>query len=181
MTSETSDRRSADLRSADTGQINRGFGAGLGELLERGRIHYGLPGTSIREVLDNFIRAVKVPETVPAQDLLRAVMEREALMPTGAGKGIAIPHPRNPIITGEEGQFTAMAFLEHDIDWKALDGKPVNTLILTVSASAQFHLKILSVISFFCQDEKFIRLLGERASEEKIIGYIKQTEKEWRQ
>ncbi|MCL2478455.1 MAG: PTS sugar transporter subunit IIA [Treponema sp.] len=153
---------------------------GLGDLLERGGIHRGLQGNSVRGVLENFIKTITLPKTITEQVLLEAVMEREALMTTGIGKGIALPHPRNPVITGEEDQFTALGFLEHSMDWKALDGKPVDTLILIVSASAQFHLKTLSVVSFFCQQDEFTRLLEERAPEETIIRYIKNTEKEWK-
>jgi len=156
-------------------------GKSLGELLEHGGIYYALPGNSVHEVLEAFIKTIPVQSVIPLQDLLTAVLEREALMSTSIGRGIAIPHPRNPFINGQEEQFAALGFLDHKIDWNALDGNPVDTLILTVSATAQLHLKILSSITFFSRQDKFIRLLRERASPEEIIRYIKDTEKEWRQ
>ena len=152
---------------------------GLGELLERGGIHYSLPGDAVYKVMDKLIGIAPVPETVTAKDLFRAVMEREALMSTGIGNGIATPHPRNPVITRPEDQFAALAFLEQGVDWRALDNIPVDTVFLIVSASAQFHLKILSEVSFFCRQDEFKKLLTERAAGEEIIGYIKNTEKEW--
>lgn len=150
---------------------------GLGGLLERGGVYYGLGGGSVREVLDALIKAIPSPGS--RDDLLRTVLEREALMSTGMGGGIAIPHPRTP--APEKNQFAALAFLENPVDWKAPDGIPVDTLLLVVSASAKFHLKTLSAISFLCMQDEFRKLLAQRASQEKIIGFINETEQKWKE
>ena len=73
----------------------------------------------------------------------------------------------------------ALAFLENPVDWNSLDGEPVDTLLLIVSSSAKSHLKTLSSITFFCQQNVFLKLLRERASRENLIKYIKDTEREW--
>jgi PTS system nitrogen regulatory IIA component len=111
--------------------------------------------------------------------LLTAVLEREDLMPTAMGNGIALPHPRNPVIEKEDAQFAALAFPENNIDWGALDGKPVTTVILAVSASARMHLSTLQRITFFCRDGEFSALLARRAGAEEILGYIEKTEAGW--
>jgi len=155
---------------------------GLGDLIERGGVFYGLPGNSVREILETLVAKIPVPSAMPStitQDLLQAILEREALMSTSIGRGIALPHPRNLLLTKEEDQFVALAFLENSVDWKALDNKPVDTLLLIVSSSAKSHLKTLSTITFFCQQEAFLKLLKERAPREAIIGYIKDTEEKW--
>jgi PTS system nitrogen regulatory IIA component len=152
---------------------------GLGGLLERGGVHYSATGKTVRDVLTALIEKVPLPAGVSAETLLQAVTEREALMSTGIGAGIAIPHPRNPVTTAPEEQFAALAFLEKPVDWKALDAVPVHTVLLVVSASAKFHLQTLSEITFFCQQDEFLKLLGERASSEAIIRYIKDTEQTW--
>jgi len=154
--------------------------AGLAELLERGGIYRDVQGTTLRECLSFFIPLVPSIPMIPADKLLRAVLEREALMSTGIGKGIALPHPRNPLVTRDTEQFTALAFLKHPIDWNSLDGERVNTLLLIVSASAKQHLHTLSEINSFCREENFYRLLEERAKNEDILSYIKETEKNWR-
>ena len=152
---------------------------GLGELLERGGIYYALPGNSVRETIEALVAIIPVQPAIPGQNLLQAVLEREALMSTSIGQGIAVPHPRNPMAVKQEEQFAALAFLKHPVDWNALDGKPVDTLILIVSSTAKFHLRILSSITFFCREEAFLRLLKERAKQEALIGFIKDTERKW--
>jgi len=56
----------------------------------------------------------------------------------------------------------------------------VDILMLIVSASAKEHLRTLSKINFFCREEDFRRMLRERAGEEELLCYIRETEKNWR-
>jgi len=153
---------------------------GLADLIERGGIYRGVAGTNPREVLGALVKALPPVSSVPMETLLKAVLEREALMSTGIGEGIALPHPRNPLVSSEAEQFAALAFLAAPVNWNSLDGKPVETLLLIVSASAKTHLRVLSEISFFSRAAEFRRLLKERASMEEILSYIKETEKNWR-
>jgi PTS system nitrogen regulatory IIA component len=149
-------------------------------LIERGGVHYGIPGNSPEEVLSALIRSLKDLLSISPEELLQACLEREALVSTGIGGGIALPHPRNPAAADRDSQFAALGFLEHPLDWSAPDGKPVDTLFFIVSASAALHLRTLSGINFFCQDDSFLRLLKSRASRETIIKYITETEQDWK-
>ena len=151
----------------------------LKELLERGGIYYNLKGGSIPEILVTLIKKIPESKNIGSDFLLKTVMERETILPTGIGSGIAVPHPRNPAAESPEKQFVAIAFLDNPMDWKAPDGIPVNTLFLIVSASAKCHLKILSEIAFLCREENFMLLLKERASQETLIRFIKEIEQKW--
>jgi PTS system nitrogen regulatory IIA component len=160
----------------DTSENNHDFGG----LIEKGGIYYKVPGTSPKEVLSVLIGFLPHQEAIQNEALLNAVLEREALMSTAIGRGIALPHPRNPAVSKSEDQFAALAFLEHPVNWNALDGKPVDVLLLIVSASAKLHLHTLSKITFFCQQDAFLELLKKRASKEDIIRFIKDTERDWK-
>jgi PTS system nitrogen regulatory IIA component len=154
--------------------------SGLAELIERGGIYRGVAGTTPKEVLSALVKALPAVLPIPANTLLQAVLEREELMSTGIGEGIALPHPRNPLVSSEAKQFAALAYLDSPVNWNSLDGKPVETLLLIVSASAKTHLRVLSEITFFSREEEFRMLLRERASLEDLLCYIKETEKNWR-
>jgi len=151
----------------------------LAELIERGGLYRDVKGNTPREVLSALIGALPPIPSITAEGLLKAVLEREALMSTSAGGGIALPHPRNPLAGSDAEQFVALAFPEHPIKWNSLDGKPVNTLMLIVSASAKQHLQTLSEITFFCREEAFCRMLRERAPKEDLLGLIREAEKNW--
>jgi PTS system nitrogen regulatory IIA component len=163
---------------------------GLIELVKRGGVLYEVPGKSSREVITGIIETLRLPPlstggplvrpTATEQDrLLEAVLEREALMSTAAGHGIALPHPRNPLLTEAQDQFVTIAFLQQAVDWHSLDGELVHTAILIVSASHKRHLQTLSRLNFFCQQEHFRSLLAARASVEAIVAVIRDAEKAW--
>ena len=149
------------------------------ELIKRGGVYYRTPGASPREVIANLIDRIAAPGA-DREKLLEAVLEREALMSTAVGHGIALPHPRNPLITSEAEQFVAIAFLEQRVDWKALDGEPVRTVILIVSASSKLHLHTLSRINYFCQQERFRQLLDRCPPRDDIITVIAEAEQAWK-
>ena len=162
----------------------------LSGLFRRGGVYYQLPGKLPRETLAALIGLIPdatvsgIPGSIAGEisgkdKLLQAVLEREELMPTAMGNGIALPHPRSPLIENAEEQFAALAFLENEIDWGALDGKPVHSIILVVSASAKIHLATLQRITFFCRDENFCLLLKRRAPAEEILTLIEKTEQGW--
>jgi PTS system nitrogen regulatory IIA component len=152
----------------------------LSELVQKGGTLYAIAGTSPEEILTNMIGSLPVPAGVDRKVLLDAILERESLMPTSIGHGIALPHPRNPIITDPGEQFVTIGFPQWSVDWRTLDGKPVHTLILIVSASARLHLHTLSQLNFFCQQDSFRDLLKRRASREEIVKIIAETEQAWK-
>jgi PTS system nitrogen regulatory IIA component len=152
---------------------------GLIELVKRGGDFRVIPGASSQEYLTNLVKAIELPPKVNRKALLSAVLEREALMTTAVGNGIALPHPRNPIITDPAEQLVSISFPEQELDWEALDGKSVHTVILIISASPKMHLHTLSRINFFCQQESFRMQLRNRVSPAEILKIIEETERTW--
>jgi PTS system nitrogen regulatory IIA component len=152
---------------------------GLIELVKRGGDFRTISGAGSREYLTNLVKTITLPPKVNRKALLSAVLEREALMTTAVGNGIALPHPRNPIITESAEQFVNISFTEQELNWEALDGKPVHTVILIISASAKMHLHTLSRINFFCQQESFRMQLRSRATAAEILKTIEETERAW--
>jgi len=78
--------------------------------------------------------------------ILEQVRQREALGSTGFGQGVAIPHAR---IAGLPALTLVMARLVQPIDYDALDGEPVDLVVLLLSpeAGGADHLKCLARIS----------------------------------
>ncbi|MDR1324914.1 MAG: PTS sugar transporter subunit IIA [Treponema sp.] len=150
------------------------------ELIRRGGVFRDIPGNTPEEVLVAALKTIPIPAPLDSAVLLKALLEREALMSTAIGKGIALPHPRNALISDLKDQFMAIGYLRRDIDWKALDGNGVHSFLLIVSASPKLHLQTLSRVNFFCQREDFRTFLRNRASQDEIIKMIGDTEKEWK-
>jgi len=151
----------------------------LAQLITRGGIYYNVDGVDKAQFLSDFIG--RLPHLSPEKKkaLFQAVMEREALMSTGIEKGIALPHPRTPLLEDNEKPFAAIAFPLSPLDWDTPDNKKVHTVFLIVSESPKQHLGVLSCLNVLCSEEGFFSLLCEQAAEEKIVAAIEEAEKGW--
>jgi len=153
----------------------------LASLVERGGVYHDVPGANPKELLAAVINCLPPLPSLDTKELYREILEREALVSTGIGKGIALPHPRNPMI-GEDGEpLAAVVFPAQPLDWNAPDGIKVHTVFLIVSSSTKQHLGTLSKINFLCQQEEFYTLIKERASEEVIVAAIQKAETKWKE
>lgn len=88
---------------------------------------------------------------VPADQASEALVEREALGPTGVGKGIALPHARLPGLQHVVGVF---ARLEKPVDFDSVDRQPVD-LVFALFAPPETgvdHLKALALVSRTLRD-----------------------------
>jgi nitrogen PTS system EIIA component len=151
------------------------------KLIANGGIHYDIPGATVQEVLHNAITATPTPAGISKEDIFAALLNREELMSTAIGRGIAIPHPRNPIITDIEDASVSLCFLQTPLDFRALDGLPVHTLFVLLTANPRRHLEVLSKISYLCQLDDFLQLLQKRSSAADIISFITAKESAWQQ
>jgi PTS system nitrogen regulatory IIA component len=154
-------------------------GKSLAALVGRGGVYHGVSGAGPREILGTITGLLPAFPFLEKDVLLRAMLEREALMSTAIGRGIALPHPRTPLLKNEEDAFVAIAFPERLLDWNAPDGSGVDTIFLIVSSSAKQHLGTLSKIHFLCQEEKIYSLIKARAPKEAILAAIENAEAAW--
>lgn len=152
----------------------------LTDLIRLGGIHYGLPGRTVPEILKNALASFRTPEGLSKADLLSTLIDREAMMTTAVGRGIAIPHPRTPIITKFEDARVAVFLLKEPADFGALDGRPVHSLFLLLAENPRRHLEVLSKISYLCQLPEFLARLEARRPEEEILEFVQAREREWR-
>lgn len=144
--------------------------------LNNGGVHRDVPGTRPLEVLREAVDRI---DCIPAPDkplILEKLIEREALASTGIGKGIAIPHPREPESMGISMSAVAACFLSAPIDFQALDGRPVSILFILLSPTVQVHLQILSRLSFCLRQEDFIAFLFPPPEPAALVSRLGQME-----
>lgn len=144
----------------------------LSGLINRGGIIYNIPGNNTVELLTGAVNRMKLPSEVNKTDVLASLIEREEMMPTGVGRGIAIPHPRNPIIADVDHESITVCSLASPVDYGSVDGKPVHTLFIILSANAKRHLEILSKLLFLCQQADFVKMLSVAAPVAAVMDYI---------
>jgi len=84
-------------------------------------------------VLSNLVELAPLPESCNRLGLLEQLLAREALTSTALTDGIALPHPRKPSSEFVSEPMLVIAMLEQEVDWHAMDGKPVHTAILLIN------------------------------------------------
>lgn len=118
----------------------------LTELLTVDRIKVPLAGTDKPAVLRELTQRLADLAGVPPEPLLAAIEERERVLSTGIGHGIAIPHAKSPLV---HDLVLVAGTAPAGIPFDALDGEPVRLLFLLIgpeSAAGQ-HVKALSRIA----------------------------------
>ncbi|HSJ25173.1 MAG TPA: PTS sugar transporter subunit IIA [Longimicrobiales bacterium] len=139
----------------------------LTELLSAERIRIPLTGQTKDELLEELVGVCADGNDIDDRaDVLRAVREREAVLSTGIGHGVAIPHGKSGAVS--ELRMAAGRSSE-PVDFDALDGEPVNLFFLLVGpeSAAGPHIKALSRISRLVrQDEVRQRLMTAQSAEE---------------
>jgi nitrogen PTS system EIIA component len=147
--------------------------------LELGQIHYDLPGTERYEVLAAAAQLPSIPRAVDRQLLFELLVGREQLASTGIGSGIAIPHPRDPLVVQIDEPVVILAFLEHKVDFEAVDSLPVEILFMLLSPSVRAHLQMLSLLMFALHDDLVKELLARRMPADAIMQRISEIERKF--
>jgi mannitol/fructose-specific phosphotransferase system IIA component (Ntr-type) len=119
----------------------------LSELLTIDRIKIPLEAVSKEDLLRELVSIVAMTDGISDEDaVLQAVRERESILSTGIGHGVAIPHGKSPSVPELR---MAAGRAASPVDFDALDGQPVALFFLLVGpeTAAGPHIKALSRIS----------------------------------
>ncbi len=83
----------------------------------------------------------------------QALVDRESIVSTGIGMGVAIPHAKLPSF---DDFFIAIGILKNGVDWDALDGAPVRIIFMIGGPDDKQteYLQILSGLTIAIKDEE---------------------------
>ena len=118
----------------------------LADFLDFDAVKTSLSGGNKRSLLQQLANAAGQRLGLDSAAILASLLEREQLGSTGFGQGVAIPHGKIEGLTRIYGLF---ARLSDPVDYKAIDGRPVDLVFLLLSpvdAGAE-HLKALAAVS----------------------------------
>lgn len=83
----------------------------------------------------------------------KAIIDREKIVTTGIGMGVAIPHAKLP---GYDDFFITIGLLNNGVEWGALDGRPVRIILMIGGPDDKQteYLQILSSLTLAIKDEE---------------------------
>jgi mannitol/fructose-specific phosphotransferase system IIA component (Ntr-type) len=148
----------------------------LSELLSAERVKVPLDSRTKSEVLEELVRLVSPDRPdMDTSAVLASVRERETVLSTGIGGGVAIPHGKTPTV---DQLVLAAGVSRTPIDFDALDGKPVQLFFLLVGpeSAAGAHVKALSRISRLLRRESLRAGLLAAESAEEFLRVVRASE-----
>lgn len=100
----------------------------------------------------------------PIEDIYKAILDREKLLSTGFGLGLAIPHAKLP---GIKDFAVGLGIHRRGLEYESLDDKPVHILVMIVGPNShqEEYLQVLSRVTSFLKDNRE-NLLNFKDSEE---------------
>ncbi|MCH7477462.1 MAG: PTS sugar transporter subunit IIA [SAR324 cluster bacterium] len=149
--------------------------ANLLEAVRRGGIHYKIEGEHPEQIFRNVVSFFPFAANFKQEALdalVEALLEREMLVSTGIGNGIALPHPRQPRDWGLGAPMAGVFFLEKPADFKAFDGQRVYALFVLLCSTIKGHLRMLSQVSHLLNDSAMRKFLSSHPSRTKLLQRI---------
>lgn len=146
----------------------------LSDLLSADRIRVPLTSHDKRSVLVELIGLVAT-EPLQADEVLQAVIAREAILSTGIGYGVAVPHGRSDRLPDLR---IAAGTSPVPLGFDALDGQGVRLFFLIAGpeALAGAHIKALSRITRLVRREPVRQRLMGAHSPEEFHRYLSEAE-----
>ena len=97
----------------------------VADLLSRGGVLFDVEGNNTSEIYRNICEKISLPNEVTKEGVYAALCDRERVMSTAVGYGIALPHCRGTILKNNESQQISVCYLKNPIDMSAPDARRV--------------------------------------------------------
>ncbi len=119
---------------------------------------------------------MQLPAGFDRSVLCELFLARESAGSTAVGDGIAIPHPRHPVVLPVGRPMLTLCFLERPVDFGAADRQPVHTLFVLVSPTIRAHLRMLARIACALRDEPLRAVLKRRGPPAEVLREVRRVE-----
>ncbi len=150
----------------------------LCELLDEKVVAVDFEVANKGDLLDKLVELAVGGENVhDPTEALGAVEERERIMTTGIGHGVAIPHGKTDAVND---LVAAFAVVKSGVDFGSLDGQPVRLafLLLGPKEPSGPHIRMLSRISRLMNSENLRRKLAEAETPAAALELMSESEQD---
>jgi len=148
----------------------------LSELFPPEQVRIGLQARTKQEAIEELVGLLPLPEPERRAEVVRAVLERESVLSTGIGRGVAVPHGKTAAVPRLMG---ALGTVPGGLPFDAVDGEPCRILILLVSDpdNAGPHVRALAQVARVLNQEKAKRGLAEARSAGDVAAVFQEDER----
>ena len=146
----------------------------LSKFSEENLIEFDLKAESKEGVIEELVDLVNASNMVSDRDmLLKDIRDREELVTTGIGYGVAFPHAKTKSV---KGIVIAFARSNQGVDFEAFDHKPVNLFFIIAAPEDAIgaHLNVMSRLSYLMKSEENRQKLMTVTSPGEVLELIDQ-------
>jgi mannitol/fructose-specific phosphotransferase system IIA component (Ntr-type) len=141
----------------------------LMDVLDKDLIKVPLEHTSKNGIIEEMVDLLASKKKLVKRDeILRAVLAREALGSTGLADSIAIPHAKTPAV---DRLSLVVGISRVPVDFQAQDGKPSQLFFLVIAPEkeSQAHIEVLASIARTTASSVFKRLLQSARTADEVM------------
>ncbi len=146
----------------------------LSKFSDENLIVFDLKAASKESVIEELVDLINVSNMVLDKDmLLKDIKDREELVTTGIGYGVAFPHAKTKSV---KGIVIAFGRSNEGIDFEAIDHKPVNLFFIIAAPEDAIgaHLNVMSRLSYLMKSEENRQTLMTVTSPGEVLELIDQ-------
>ena len=99
----------------------------------------------------------------------RKVLDREHLLSTGVGNGVAIPHPRDPVPTLCRPAIIVFGRSPGGVEFGAVDGAPVHLFFLLCCQTIELHLHLMGRLAHLLRQTSLVDACRSAETAEAIV------------
>ncbi len=144
----------------------------LSKFCDESLVVFSLKAGGKDEVIEELVNLVSSSNMIKdADQLLKDVIDRENLVTTGVGYGVAFPHAKTRAVKGIVIAFGRSA---QGVDFDAMDHKPVHLFFLIAAPEDAIgaHLNVMARLSYLMKSEKNRAKLMEASSPGDVLALM---------
>lgn len=148
----------------------------LTELLNAQAITTRLRSRTKRDTIAELVDLLEAAHGLSSKgEILDRVLRREAMMSTGIGNGVAIPHGKARLV---DRLVAACGVSPEGLDFESVDGEPATLFILLVApeTGGAMHVKVLANISRLLKEESVRQALREADTPDAFLAELRAAE-----
>ena len=148
----------------------------LSELLNERSINLSIQAREKEACIKELVQLLETAHSVNTRgEILSKVLQRESMMSTGIGNGVAIPHGKTRLL---DHLLAACGVSPAGIDFDSMDGEPATLFILLVSPETMRgpHVKALANVSRLLKEESVRTALQQSPTPEDFLRVLREAE-----
>ena len=148
----------------------------LSKFCDETLVEFNLKSTNKDEVLVELVNLIARSNMVTDHDsLLEDIKERENLVTTGVGYGVAFPHAKTKSV---KGIVIAFGKSEAGIEFDAMDHRPVNIFFIIAAPEDAIgaHLNVMARLSYLMKSEENRNKLMAASSQGDVLALMDNVE-----